>query len=205
MTAVRITDGGAEKTMAVLVGTGVRFSTARHAKVKSGARLMNPDATSPQARGWLPALNHEAEVEFAIAPVPAGKYTVMCLNRFESHPEKDPDNQVRMLWGDMKSTNLGRARNWACNYKKANYGRRGERAQFKWDYAGHPGTSHLDGNMRVAELPAANRVAFRSWRADDAVEIVAVLVVPDPSMELRCELVRVLCGLNCDPWRVAAR
>ena len=127
----------------------------------------------------------------------------MCLNRFESHPVRDPKNEVRMLWGDMKSTDLGRARNWACNYKKANYGRPGERAQFKWDYADHPGTGYPYANMRVAELPAADRVAFRSWREGDAVEIAAVLVVPDPSMDLRGELIRVLCGLNCDPWRIA--
>jgi len=56
--------------------------------------------------------------------------------------------------------------------------------------------------MRVADLPAADRVSFRSWRNGDAVEIAAVLVVPDPSMDLRCELTRVLCGLNCDPWRM---
>ena len=135
--------------------------------------------------------------------MPAGKYAVLCLNRFESHPEEDPDNQVRMLWGDMKSTNLGRARNWGCNYKKANFGRPGERAQYKWDYAFHPGTGYPYANIRVAELPAAERVAFRSWRNHDAVEIAAVLVVPDPSMDLRGELTRVLCGLNCDPWRIA--
>ena len=202
MTAVRITDGGAEKTMAVLVGTGVRFGTARHAKVTGGAKLMPPDAASPQARGWLPMSNHNAEIEFRLPAMKAGKYAVMCLNRFESHPAKDPKNEVRMLWGDMKSTDLGSARNWACNYKKANYGRPGERAQFKWDYADHPGTGYPYANMRVAELPAADRVAFRSWREGDAVEIAAVLVVPDPSMDLRGELIRVLCGLNCDPWRV---
>ena len=52
------------------------------------------------------------------------------------------------------------------------------------------------------DLPAADHVSFRSWRNGDAVEIVAVLVVPDPPMDLRCELTRVLCGLNCDPWRI---
>ena len=200
--AVRIVDGGAEKTLVVLVGTGVRFGTARHARVADGARMLPPDATSPQARGWLPAGNHGAEIRFPIAPVPAGKYAVLCLDRFESHPKEDPKGQVRMLWGDMKSTDLGSARNWACNYKKANYGRPGERANFKWDYADHPGTSHPYANMRVADLPAADRVSFRSWRNGDAVEIAAVLVVPDPSMDLRCELTRVLCGLNCDPWRM---
>ena len=60
--AVRIVDGGAEKTLVVLVGTGVRFGTARHACVADGARMLPPDATSPQARGWLPAGNHGAEI-----------------------------------------------------------------------------------------------------------------------------------------------
>ena len=50
---------------------------------------------------------------------------------------------------------------------------------FKCDYADHSGTSHPYANMRVAELPAADRVSFRFWRNGDAVEIAAVPVV-DP-------------------------
>ena len=200
---VTIVDGGAEKELTVLVGTNVRFVPAKDAKVTNGAKLVGPNETSPQTLALFRPNNHEADAQFPFDPIPAGKYTVMELNRFRSHAETEQSDRLRFIWPGLKSFALGQPRNWACNYKKANYARPGERANFKWDYPVHPGTGYPYANIRVAEYPAASSVSVRSWR-DDVVEVAAVLIVPECSDDLRGELVRNLCGLNTNPWRVAA-
>lgn len=209
--AVTIVDGGAEKTLTVLVGTGVRFASAKDATVKDGARMMPPDATSPQFRGRLSRANHGAEVAFRFAPLPAGRYAVLNLNRFMNPdgpmPEKGlHDTQcLRMIWPGLKSTDAGSSQNLGCAYKRARFGRQGEPANFKWDYPWFKGTSYPYPLIRVDEYPAGDGVRFRSWSNEETAEIAAVLAVPDPDRDLRCELTKILCGLNCDPWRVSAR
>ena len=37
------------------------------------------------------------------------------------------------------------------------------------------------------------------------VEMAAVLVVPDPDLELRLDMRKILSGLNCDPIRIRRR
>ncbi len=204
-----IVDGGAEKTLAVLVGTGVRFAAARDAEMTGGARRMEPDAMSPQVRGRLARANHGAEIAFKFDPLPAGKYAVLNLNRFMNADGPVPemglhDTQcIRMIWPGLKSTDAGSSHNLGCNYKRTRFGRPGGPANFKWDYPWHPGTSYPYPVIRVAEYPAADGIQFRSWSNTETAEIAAVLIVPDPSRDLRFELTKVLCGLNCDPWRIA--
>ncbi len=45
-------------------------------------------------------------------------------------------DELRMIWKNQKrkSYGVGSPRNNSCNFLKANYGRPGERANFKWDY-----------------------------------------------------------------------
>ena len=198
---VTIVENGAEKELTVLIGPDVRLGVAKDATVKSGARLLPPDATSPQTRARFSPNNHGAAAVFGFDPIPAGRYSVLELNRFRSHPETEASDRMRVIWPGQKSFALGQPRNWACNYKKANYGRPGERANFKWDYADHPGTGYPYACLRVAEYPAADRLEVRSWR-DDEVEVVAVLVVPECSADVRGEIVRNLCGFNTNPWRI---
>lgn len=209
--AATIVDGGAEKTLTVLVGTGVRFAVAKDAKMKDGAKMMPPDATSPQFRGRLSRANHGAEISFMFDPLPAGKYAVLNLNRFINADGPMPemglhDTQcLRMIWPGLKSTDAGSSHNLGCAYKRARFGRPGEPANFKWDYPWDPRTSYPYPVIRVAEYPAGDGVRFRSWSNEETAEIAAVLVVPEPDRELRCALTKFLCGLNCDPWRMSVR
>lgn len=203
-----ISDGGAEKTLTVLFGAGVRFALARNATCTGGARWLGPDATSPQARGRLMPARHNAEVAFRFDPLPAGRYAVLNLNRFRNadgplgeQPFHDT-NCLRMLWPGLKSTDAGSVCNLGCSFKRARFGRPGEPANFKWDYPWQEGTSYPYTPIRVASYPAGDGVRFRSWSNSETVEVVAVLVVPDPSRDLRCTLTKILCGLNCDPARI---
>ena len=108
-----------------------------------------------------------------------------------------------MIWPGLKSTDAGSSHNLGCNYKRTRFGRPGGPANFKWDYPWQSGTGYPYPTIRVAEYPAADGIRFRSWSNAETAEIAAVLVVPDPSRDLRCDLTKVLCGLNCDPWRIA--
>ncbi len=206
---VTLLDGGAEKILTVLYGKGVRFATARDATVSGGARRLEPDATSPQARGLLKAAQHNAEVKFAFDPLPAGRYAVLNLNRFVNAEGAPPEPVIhdtkclRMIWEGAKSTDAGSPQNLGCNFKRTRFGLPGGPANFKWDYAWQEGTGYPYPSIRVAELPAGGSVAMRSWSDRETVEVAAVLVVPDPPRDLRCDITKILCGLNCDPARIS--
>ncbi len=200
---VTIVDEGAELTLTVLCGTDVRFATAANAKYVEGARQVPASSTCPHVLACLPGNNRQAEVQFQFAPLKAGKYAVLNLNRFASHPHRDREDGLRMLWPGKKSVACGSERNLGCNYKRTNYGQAGGRANLKWDYPWHPGTWYPYPLIAVTEQPAASYISFRSWRSD-MVEVGAVLVVPNPDIELRCELLRHLASLNHDAARIHA-
>lgn len=110
-----------------------------------------------------------------------------------------------MVWPGQKrkSYGCGSPRNISCNYLKANYGKAGERANFKWDYYYRDYKWGLYQSLKTINVPAAETIRMFSWR-DDPVEVAAVLVVPNPSKDVRAELIKALCGFNTDPWRIAA-
>ena len=43
---------------------------------------------------------------------------------------------------------------------------------------------------------------YGDTEAISGVEVAAALLVPWPSEQFACDLVKILCGLNCDPARV---
>ena len=194
--AVLVTDEGAEKELTVLTGPGIRFATAETADVQGGkASLVKPDATSPQTRAVFRSHCGDGScARFRFDRAPAGKYAVFNLNRFISHPEQKAPEDLRMIWEGQtgKSIGCGQPRNFGCNFQKANYGRPGERANFKWDYP---------ASASVIDVPASEAIRFFSWR-NDPVEVAAVLVVPEPTREQRADTMKILCGLNTDPWRI---
>lgn len=196
--AAVVVDGGAEKEIFTYTGPGVRFATADDAAVEGAmASVRDPDATSPQK--CVVFKGHCGDGSgacFSFDPMAAGKYAVFNLNRFVSHPEAKAPEDLRMIWAgdDRPSYGCGSPRNEAINFWKTNFGRPGERANFKWDFG--QGSSEID-------VPASDKIKMFSWRPDP-VEVAAVLVVPAPDRAARAELLKFLCGLNADPWRIAA-
>jgi len=204
--AVTIADEGAEKTLTVLTGPNVRFATAATAKVAgAGVKVVPADATSPQARVVFMRGGSASNATYAFDPLPKGRYAILNLNRFRSHPGSEPKDSLEQAWGGetgVKTATCGHVRNDACNYYKADYNRAGERGNFKWDYAYLNGSYYPYHCMSVREYPAGDSVRIHAG-SDDETESAAVLVVPDPDFDLRGDLVKILCGLNCDPWRIA--
>ena len=195
-------DGDAIKQLTVLVCPGARLVTAEAFRLEGGARLLPAAADRVQPCAMLVGTNDVATAAFA--PIPAGRWTLMTLNRFESHP-KEPRNAGLSvsLPGRKKATNCGAPINDAVNFYKAQYGHKGERANFKWDFPYLPGTNYYTHMMDIFDAPEGlSSLSFTGVAQPAGAELAAVLLTPYVDEEFYCTLQKVLGGLNCQPWRV---
>ena len=201
-----IADGNRLKQLTVLVCKGARFVTADRATLAGGAALLAPDASSAQPRVMLKKPDDTAT--FAFDRLPAGRYMVYQLERFEGgipsfycgarplvfdNPakpgEKLPSGGPNAIQHDFMDAQSGVA---------------GGRAAFKWDAGSDPRrTYHVSWLSRRYDFPAFDRLTYGlSMPLPQGVEVAAVLVVPDPDEDFICELTKILCGMNCNPWMV---
>ena len=209
--AVDIIDGDAVKQLTVLVSPNARLVTAGGGLVGQG------DATLlPAAEGRVqPCVNFTgtgSQASANFASLPAGKYAILNLCRFASHSASYQTAGILMTVGGDETTSCSCSRdiNSACCYYKARYGTKGGRSNFKWDYPNDPATSYPTEMMRVFDIGTAfSQVDFTGTKdASEGVELAAVLVVPVDKAaeeEFYCDIIKVLCGLNCQPWRVAEK
>jgi hypothetical protein len=127
--------------------------------------------------------------------LPAGRYAVMVLERYASH-EPLPYAPHVVIDVPGAPVECSRPINDAVMLHKQEYGREGGRGLWKWDFpikGGYP--FH---QMAEVELPATKELSFRLTEAlhKGPLEIKAVLVLPWPERELRCEILKRLCGLR---------
>ena len=90
------------------------------------------------------------------------------------------------------------------DFMKAVSGRPGGRAAFKWDApADQRRTYHVSWMERRFDFPAFDHLTYSlASPVPSGVEVAAALVVPDPDEDFYCALVKMLCGMNCAPFRV---
>ena len=201
---VTIVDGDVEKSLAVLVCAGARLVLADAFKPSGDVRIAvaGPD----RINGAVVFGTKAGSAEATFAPIPAGRYATMMLCRFEAQQEELRSRPRFMLEiGGAKGLGIGRPMNGGCNFYKAMYGRKGERANWKWDYPLRPDLNYYVEMMRVTELKATEKlrletVVDRGFRGEN--EVAAMLLVPEPDEELYCDLIKVLCGLNNQFWKV---
>ena len=197
---VEIDDNGAKKKLTFLVGKGIRLLTAgdfepgeNAVKLKAGEKLVQDCVM----------LNDNGSCKVKFDTIPAGKYAVWNLNRFQSHIalvglSKRP---LHMILPDGKAVEAGSAINHAADLYKAQYGRPGERSRFRWDFPIDPATNYWVGLPWILDLPACSELTFKCVIPKyKGIELAAVLIVPEPSVDLRNDMVKILCGLNCDPY-----
>ena len=169
------------------------------------------DADSVQPRIWFTSGTSVAT--FRYPKLPAGKYAVFALARFASHPEDTQcsvriDNPDESLNGKEKDFVVARYINGNEDYLKAHYAHKGERARWKWDTINLIGkefgqTSYSGWIIRALDFPETDHVDMKiPCDSQDGVELAAVLLLPDPDLECRADLRKVLFGLNCDPFLV---
>jgi hypothetical protein len=203
--AVEIDDGGARKTLTVLVSSDARLATADSAVVSGTAAKVAADTSSVQGRVIFKKSGDSAKFRFE-TPLPAGRYVVLPLVRYGGH-EKEAANVMMRVPGKSKKKKWSVARyiNGNLDYLKANYAHPGERARWKWDSAMHGDlqASYNGWMYRVFDLPNTDTLEFFvEYDPGSGVEMAAVLVVPDPDLELRLDMRKLLSGLNCDPVRI---
>ena len=96
----------------------------------------------------------------------------------------------------------GKNKNVDTEFLKAPYGPAGGRSAWRWDYVHqHPDAyPYLDLRCFSAE-ELSGTLAFDSV-SPQHLEMQAVLILPYPDRDFRRDLVKTLCGLNCQPQLV---
>ena len=207
---VEIVDGECRKELTVLVAANARLLTAGDQIVPSGTASFREAGAAVQPCVWLYDANSTANATFS--PLPNGRYAVLMLDRFESHPANVHQWQATLSLPNVSgSPNCCAICNDSCMFYKAHYGTKGvdERSAFKWDYPVDSRYSYYLNMMNVFEVSSSFSSLSVCGRSNitKGVELAAVLIVPvDKQKEesLYCDLVKILCGLNCQPNRVSA-
>ena len=183
---VTVDDGGAEKDLTVLVCAGARFVRGAHMLRAAGDRA-----------------------EYAFEPVAKGDYALFTLARFESHPKDmlhHPPLRVNVPLCDgqaVREMTAAKAASFGPDFYKADYGQKGGRSRWKWDWAVDPQSVTPYLLLRRLSLDGTSSLAYDLAKpVPNGVEVAAALLVPWPSEQFACDLVKILCGLNCDPARV---
>ncbi len=208
---VEIADGDAVKRLTVIVSPNARFLPATAAELKDGAELKAADGDSVQPRIWF--TSGKSVATFSYPKLPAGKYEVFALARFASHPDDkqcavhivNPDPKMN---GKEKTLSVAHYINGNEDYLKAHYAHKGERARWKWDTINLVGkefgqSTYSGWIIRTLDFPETDHVDLKIPRdTKEGIELAAVLLLPDPDLECRADLRKVLFGLNCDPFLV---
>ena len=197
---VVINDDGAEKKITLLIAEGARLLTAKDFTAVKNARSVKADSSRVQD---CILLGDKGECKVKFDKLPAGKYAVWNLNRFESHIAFIglAPRPLHMVLPNRKNFAVGSAINHAADFYKAQYGRPGERSRFKWDFPIDPKTQYWSGLPQMLELPECSELTFKCViDGYKGIELAAVLIVPEPTVDLRNDMVKILCGLNCEPF-----
>ena len=202
---VVINDKGAEKRILVLTAPGVKLLTADQAQVSKGAKLINTDG---QNCIMFSELGSSATFKCDLA---AGKYQIWNINRFQSHITLNhgaaPNGKGRFLQMIVgkEQYGIGSSGNTCGDFYKAQFAQPGERSRFKWDFPLTRQTTYpyhrpdyitTDG---VSELTVA---LHKDRFPKGGAEVAALLIVPECENSFLSEMVKHLCGLNNEKWKI---
>ena len=202
---VTLADGERSRDVTVLVSTGARLSTPAAARVKGGRIASADGKVGVQDCAWLRKAGDE--VTFACEPLRAGKYHIFVLERFGARSAGSSRPVASFMpQNGRASVQTCHSVNDGCDYLLAAYGMPGGRGNFKWDFPYKGGTCHPFREIHKTYISATDSMSIRlDEDVPDGLEIAAVLAVPDPAREFRVQMLKLLCGFNCDPWRVRGR
>ena len=202
--AVDIVDGEALKQITAIISANARLLLPAAAKLRGGARLVAANKDMVQSNILMKGKADWASFDFEA--LPAGEYVLLNVSRYMSHPTSLHYRSLAFkcnapAFKEM-SPCAGPA-NDAVNFFKAHYGTKGGRAAWRWDFPIEPLSEYPYHLMRYMPLGGATHMDFMLREAESAgVEFAAALVLPAPTRAFKRELMKVLCGLNCEPWRV---
>ena len=200
---VIIRDRGREKRLTVITAKGVKLLTPADAELAGGAKLVKADSSLVQDCIYFNKVNSKAVFK---TELPAGKYQIWNLNRFESHiranhaahKKRDLHLKIGKYSNGMASTG-----NVSCNFYKAQFGKPGERSNFKWDFPLTKKTTYPYHRPETIEINGANKIeVYQDRTCQGGVELAALLVVPSDDPKFVTEMMKVLGGLNNEQWKV---
>ena len=214
LTAVDLVDGAASRQLTVLVAANARLVPATAAKLSGGAKMLAADGGRANHSAMLADKGQTARFEFE--KLPAGKYFVMNLTRYQSvldplggHYGAGENRDIKLNLPGFKSpVGAGAQESLPDAYwwTTIGTGKPGARANFKWEYACDPHSYYpyqMPGVWSVPEFAWAEISTPEKFPG--GVEVAAVLIVPDPSRDFLRDLRKVLSGYNCEPWTCRAR
>ena len=202
---VIIRDRSAEKRIHVLIAPGVRLLTPAQAKLSGNAKLIKAEG---QDCIFFPKPNAKAVFDCTL---PAGKYQIWNLNRFESHVSANHGSgghgksRFLQMQIDGKQYGIGSTGNTCSDFYKAQFAKQGERSRFKWDFPLSSGTTYPYHRPEYIKIGSADKItvfANEKRKVPGGAELAALLVVPDCEVAFLSELVRHLCGLNNEVWKI---
>ena len=213
LTAVDITDGAATKQLTVLVAANARLVPAAAATLAGGAKLLPVDGGRANAAIMLSAKGQTAR--FAFPKLPAGRYVLMNLTRYQSaleplggHYGAGANRDIELKLPGMKNLIGAGAQESlpdAYWWTTIGTGKPGARGNFKWEYPCDPYSYYPYQLPGYFDLPADAWAEYSTPEAfPGGIELAGVLVVPDPSRDFMRDLRKVLCGFNCAPWTCRA-
>ena len=194
--AVMIEDDGAVRELTLIGAPDIRLIGADQAKIVGDAEAFEKDGKN--ANSGVLMQKGKTELHFPVGELPAGKYQVWLLLSGNTPYRGTPFFHYLVPGG--KPVEIGREVNDASDFLKAYYGPKGQ-SRWKWDYPlvnmntryRHPAYVEFKEPFREVVL----RMRYRS-----NIRIGALLILPQPSREFRIDMVKILCGLNCEPWKV---
>ena len=195
---VVIDDNGAKKELTVLIAQGVQMSLARDAKLLKGGKTA--PAGKERVQDCVSLSKRGEQARFGFKPFAEGSYLVWTLSRIPTMCERNPIIGIKLadgkMFGVMQGIHAGN------DFYKAQYGKGWSR--FRWDAAlDRDQNKYPYHSPRFTRIAAGDGITLHSMR-DITAEIAAVVIIPETSYEFRCEMVKVLCGINHEPWKIQA-
>ena len=193
---VTIDDNGAKKELTVLIADGIRISLAKDAKLLKGAKMA--PAGKERIQDCVILKNTGDKVRFNFQKIPAGKYLVWNLTRIPTTDKRLSVLSMQLPGG--KSFKIMQTIHFGNEFYKAAYGRK--LGRFRWDAAlDRDQNKYPYQSPRFTDLPECDGLTLQMIQ-NMSTEIAALVIIPETDFEFRSEMVKVMCGLNCEPWKI---
>lgn len=194
--AVMIEDGDAVRELTLIGAPDIRLIGADQAKIVGKAEPFKADGKN--ANSGVLMRESKTELHFPVGKLPAGKYQIWLLMNGNTPYRETPFFHCLVPGG--QPVEIGREVNDASDFLKARYGKNGQ-SRWKWDYPLEKSRKRYRQPICVQFRKPFNEVVLKARYKSD-IRVGALLVLPQPSRDFRMDMVKILCGLNCEPWKI---
>lgn len=174
---VKVKDGDCEQTLSVLVCKDARL-------VHAGANMTKK--------------GDECSVTFK--KIPAGKYELFTMQRLPVDADNKWVGRATVSLGTSEKFNVCCPVNKSLDYMKDIMGPDGGRGVWRWDAVMDKKYKYPYTLVGLIETESTDTASFAYKGKGDLLELDSVLIIPEPSREFNCEIIKNLFGRNHRPW-----